>query len=60
LSLFLAWLATSLFNSHFQTFAEAHLIGLVLGVLLASEMPPYGWGVGDAAKLEATSVATAS
>jgi O-antigen ligase len=31
-----AWLATSLFNSHFQTFAEAHLLGLVLGVLLAA------------------------
>jgi O-antigen ligase len=33
--LFAAWLATSLLNSHFQTFAEAHLLGLTLGVLLA-------------------------
>lgn len=36
-ALLLAWLATSLFNSHFQTFAEAHLLGLVLGALLAVE-----------------------
>ena len=36
LALFAAWLATSVFNSHFQTFAEAHLLALVLGVLLAS------------------------
>jgi len=36
-ALFVAWLFTSLFNSHFQTFAEAHLIALVLGVLLAPE-----------------------
>jgi O-antigen ligase len=36
LALFAAWLTTSLLNSHFQTFAEAHLIGLVLGVLLAA------------------------
>jgi O-antigen ligase len=35
LALFAAWLTTSLLNSHFQTFAEAHLIGLVLGVLLS-------------------------
>jgi O-antigen ligase len=35
LALFAAWLTTSLLNSHFQTFAEAHLIGLVLGALLA-------------------------
>ena len=35
LALFSAWLVTSLFNSHFQSFAEAHLIGLVLGALLA-------------------------
>ncbi len=34
LALFAAWLVTSLLNSHFQTFAEAHLIGLVLGALL--------------------------
>jgi O-antigen ligase len=39
IALFLAWLATSLFNSHFQTFAEAHLLGLVLGALLAIEAP---------------------
>jgi len=42
-ALFLAWLATSLFNSHFQTFAEAHLIGLVLGALLARDANPEAW-----------------
>jgi O-antigen ligase len=31
--LLLAWLVTSLFNSHLQTFGEAHLLGVVLGVL---------------------------
>jgi O-antigen ligase len=36
LALFAAWLTTSLLNSHFQTFAEAHLLGLVLGVLMAA------------------------
>lgn len=36
LALFAAWLTTSLLNSHFQTFAEAHLLGLVLGALLAA------------------------
>lgn len=36
LALFAAWLVTSLFNSHFQTFAEAHLISLVLGALLGA------------------------
>jgi O-antigen ligase len=35
LALFCAWLVTCLFNSHFQTFDEAHLAGLALGVLLA-------------------------
>ncbi|HXY05554.1 MAG TPA: O-antigen ligase family protein [Burkholderiaceae bacterium] len=39
LALFAAWLATSVFNSHFQTFAEAHLLALVLGVLLAADEP---------------------
>jgi O-antigen ligase len=43
IALFVAWLVTSLFNSHFQAFAEAHLIGLVLGVLLASDETPQGW-----------------
>lgn len=40
LALFVAWLFTSVFNSHFQTFAEAHLLGLVLGVLLANDRAP--------------------
>ena len=39
-ALLIAWLCTSVFNSHFQTFAEAHLLALVLGVLLASEGAP--------------------
>jgi O-antigen ligase len=35
LALLAAWCATSLFNSHFQTFNEGHLIALLLGALLA-------------------------
>ncbi len=42
LALLGAWLVTSLLNSHFQTFAEAHLIGLVLGVLLSADATSYG------------------
>ncbi len=34
----LAWSLTSLFNSHFRTFPEGHLIALLLGVTLAA--PP--------------------
>jgi len=37
LALLAAWCVTSLFSSHFQTFNEAHLIALLLGVLLAPE-----------------------
>jgi len=33
-----AWTLTSLFNSHFRTFPEGHLIALVLGAMLAA--PP--------------------
>jgi O-antigen ligase len=43
IALLLSWLVTSLFNSHFQAFAEAHLLGLVLGVLLASDETPQAW-----------------
>jgi O-antigen ligase len=32
-----AWCTTSLFNSHFQTFNEGHLIALLLGALLAPD-----------------------
>lgn len=39
----MVWLATSLFNSHFTTFGEGHLIALFLGVMLA------GCGQGTAA-----------
>jgi len=39
LALLAAWLCTSVFNSHFQTFAEGHLLALVLGVLLATQEP---------------------
>jgi len=53
-----AWLATSLFNSHFQTFAEAHLLGLVLGTLLAPEgLPPVEGGTGYAAAPAGSTVA---
>jgi len=54
-ALFVAWLFTNLFNSHFQTFAEAHLIGLVLGVLLAGDGAAY-----PSPSSEATSPATSS
>lgn len=50
-ALLIAWLCTSVFNSHFQTFAEAHLLALVLGVLLAGEGAP---------QRSASSVATAA
>jgi len=51
LALLAAWLATSVFNSHFQTFAEAHLLAFVLGVLLATE---------DQAQVSPSSVLTAA
>jgi O-antigen ligase len=37
LALLAAWSVTSLFNSHFQTFGEGHLIALLLGALLAPD-----------------------
>ena len=37
LALLAAWCVTSLFNSHFQTFNEGHLIAVVLGALLAPD-----------------------
>jgi O-antigen ligase len=39
LALLAAWSVTSLFNSHFQTFNEGHLIALLLGALLAPDVP---------------------
>ena len=70
LALLCAWLTTSLLNSHFQTFAEAHLLGLVLGGLLGSETRPYrdtagktaggAAAGGGAASSEAASAATSS
>ncbi|HEX4583455.1 MAG TPA: O-antigen ligase family protein [Burkholderiaceae bacterium] len=36
-ALLAAWCTTSLFNSHFQTFNEGHLIALLLGALLAPD-----------------------
>lgn len=33
------WCLTSLFSSHFKTFPEGHLIGLLLGILLANGRP---------------------
>lgn len=34
------WCVTSLFSSHFRTFAEGHLLATFLGVLLAAEAHP--------------------
>jgi O-antigen ligase len=42
LALLAAWCATSLFNSHFQTFNEGHLIALLLGALLAPDAAQPG------------------
>jgi O-antigen ligase len=36
----LAWCATSLFSSHFKTFAEGHLLAMFLGAMLARPYPP--------------------
>lgn len=33
------WVLTSLFNSHFRTFAEGHLVALIVGAMLAREAP---------------------
>ncbi len=56
LALLAAWLATSLFNSHFETFAEGHLLGIVLGVLLAGDTT----AVADQSSMAATVAATSS
>ena len=53
LCLLAAWLVSSAFNSHFETFGEAHLLGLLLGVLLAP-------GAQGARSAPATAAATAS
>jgi len=37
LALLSAWLVTSFFSSHFETFVEGHMIALGLGMLLASD-----------------------
>lgn len=39
-ALLLGWCATSLASSHFTTFAESHMIMLLLGMLLAPERAP--------------------
>lgn len=39
IALVMAWCATSMFSSHFQTFNEGHLIALFIGVFLARERP---------------------
>ena len=35
-SIMVAWVLASLFNSTFKTFIEGHLLGLVIGAMLAS------------------------
>jgi O-antigen ligase len=39
-AILLAWCATSLFSSHFKTFAEGHLLSMFLGVMLARPYLP--------------------
>ena len=41
LAILCGWCVTSLFSSHFRTFAEGHLLTTFLGVLLAA-VPPQG------------------
>ena len=41
LAILFGWCVTSLFSSHFRTFAEGHLLTTFLGVLLAA-VPPQG------------------
>jgi O-antigen ligase len=48
LALLAAWCVTSLFNSHFQTFNEGHLIALLLGALLAPDSTPIATQVASA------------
>jgi O-antigen ligase len=38
-AMLLAWCATSLLNSHFQTFAEGHLLAFFLAAMLARPVP---------------------
>jgi hypothetical protein len=38
LAIFLGWCISSIFNSHFTTFAEGHLVATFLGVLLATPL----------------------
>jgi O-antigen ligase len=57
LALLAAWCTTSLFNSHFQTFNEGHLIALLLGALLA---PDQAQGQAQAANATNTAKRTAS
>ncbi|SPP65624.1 O-antigen ligase family protein [Nitrospira lenta] len=38
-AILMGWCVTSLFSSHFRTFAEGHLLATFLGVLLAVELP---------------------
>jgi O-antigen ligase len=57
LALLAAWCTTSLFNSHFQTFNEAHLIVLLLGALLAPDLPQRK--VQEAARAASSASATA-
>jgi O-antigen ligase len=38
-AILLAWCATSLFSSHFGTFAEGHLLAIFLGAMLARPYP---------------------
>ena len=37
IAILMSWCVTSLFSSHFRTFAEGHLLATFLGVLLAVE-----------------------
>lgn len=39
-AILIGWCVTSLFSSHFRTFAEGHLLATFLGVLLAAEAHP--------------------
>jgi O-antigen ligase len=55
LAVLAAWSVTSLFNSHFQTFGEGHLIALLLGALLAPDGTPGAYSASAASTAERTS-----
>jgi O-antigen ligase len=55
IGMLLAWCATSMFNSHFQTFSEGHLLAFFLAAMLARPVP----GLDPESPLRSTDLAAA-